>query len=155
MIEYANHPSFMWIAIGVVCLIGEVVLPSFGLVFAGGAAFLTAAVAAIYPGWEVQTAIFAVSVLGSLYFLRPLALKRFHKNSGQMLSRTEALIGQTGRVTERLIPTGETGRVVVNGQDWAARVADSSDIETVEIGAAVIVVGADGIVLHVKLKETV
>ena len=60
-------------------------------------------------------------------------------------SRTDPLIGATGEVTETLDPVRGMGRVIVNGQDWAARSS-----APVPAGAQVEVVAADGIVLVVR-----
>ena len=147
-----NHPSLIWFAIGVVCFISELLLPSFGMLFGGIAGILTAFVAFLYPGWEVQTAFFAVSVVASLVFLRPLALRKWQAE-GAMPTRAEALVGQAGRVTEKVGVDGEMGRVLIDGQDWAAKAAGAS--RTIDVGVRVQVVAVDGIVLHVEPKENV
>jgi membrane protein implicated in regulation of membrane protease activity len=60
-------------------------------------------------------------------------------------SRTETLVGTMAEVTQSIDPVLGTGRVIVGGQDWAAR---STNI--VLAGAKVRVTGADGIVLLVS-----
>jgi len=60
-------------------------------------------------------------------------------------SRTAQLLGQRGRVTEPIDAVAGRGRVVVGGDDWAARAE-----QPLAEGAEVIVDGADGIVLHVS-----
>ena len=61
------------------------------------------------------------------------------------MSRTEALMGETGQVTEAIDPVLGTGRVVVNGHDWAAR-----SMDPIAVGTQVMVDGSDGIVLLVS-----
>jgi len=60
------------------------------------------------------------------------------------VQRTDPLIGRHGQVTHDIDPVLGTGRVVVSGEDWAARSS-----EAIATGTRVRVVGADGIVLEV------
>ena len=92
------------------------------------------------PGGQV--ALFAVLSLVSLALLRRRLIRRLLPVG--VPSRTDALLGQAGRVTEPIDPVTGSGRVLVGGEDWAAR-------STVPLprGALVTVYGADGIVLQV------
>jgi membrane protein implicated in regulation of membrane protease activity len=93
-------------------------------------------------GLPSQIVVFALLALLLPVLLRQNLLRRF---SGRGVpSRTDALIGTTGEVTEAIDPVRGTGRVIVNGQDWAARSS-----RPVPAGAIVEVVHADGIVLVV------
>ena len=62
-----------------------------------------------------------------------------------MPSRTEILLGKKGQVTEWIDPVSGKGRVIVEGQDWAAKSEKS-----ILSGQSVLVEGADGIVLQVR-----
>ncbi len=60
-------------------------------------------------------------------------------------SRTDPHIGAVAVVTQPIDPVGGGGRVVVAGEDWAAR-----STESIPAGARVTVMDADGIVLLVE-----
>jgi membrane-bound serine protease (ClpP class) len=86
--------------------------------------------------------VFAVALTLSLALLRERLLARM---SGRGVpSRTEALLGRHGVVTQDVDATIGAGRVNVGGEDWAARAA-----LPLPAGTRVRVVGADGIVLEV------
>ncbi len=91
--------------------------------------------------WQVLS--FAVVVAVSLALLRPRMLGWLGRTPG-VPSRTDTLIGKQGQVTQAINPTLGTGRVIVAGEDWAAR-----STSVVAAGVDVRVVGADGIVLEV------
>ena len=86
---------------------------------------------------------FAVVVAVSLALLRPRMVGWLGRAPG-VPSRTDTLIGKQGQVTQAINPTLGTGRVIVAGEDWAAR-----STSVVAAGVDVRVVGADGIVLEV------
>jgi len=90
----------------------------------------------------VQIGTFVVVMTGSIAALRARLLDRI---AGPGLpSRTDPLIGRHGQVTHDIDPVLGTGRVVVSGEDWAARSS-----EAIATGTRIRVVGADGIVLEV------
>jgi membrane protein implicated in regulation of membrane protease activity len=80
-----------------------------------------------------------------LAFLRKLKPRLFSKlDAPGVPSRTEALIGKAGIVTETVDPDIGTGRVRVLGEDWAAQSGT-----VLPVGTLIHVNGADGIVLNV------
>jgi membrane protein implicated in regulation of membrane protease activity len=87
-------------------------------------------------------------IIGVAWFalVRPRMVKRL--GPGKLPSRTERLVGQTALVTQAINPVLGTGRILVTGEDWAAKSEDP-----VDQGAKVIVHGADGIVLIVSPLE--
>lgn len=93
----------------------------------------------------IALSIFAV--IFTYDFLHKRSQRKLH--GGEVPSRTERLIGQTAEVTQEIDPIKGTGRVVVAGQDWAAKSSDSN----VAVGIKVTIVGADGIVLNVTPEE--
>ena len=54
-------------------------------------------------------------------------MKKLHKPHRERLSNAEAMIGQTGRVSEP-IEAGGYGRVAIDGDDWKAKSVDGSAI---------------------------
>ena len=151
MIEYLSSNLWLiWIIISILCLILELSSGDFFILcFAIGAA-----VAAIIAGCGLsltwQIIIFAIVSALSLLLVRPALLKKLHKPHRERLSNAEALIGQTGRVSEEIDANGY-GRVAIDGDDWKARSSDGSAIEK---GTRVRVVKMDSIILTVKpLKD--
>lgn len=135
--------TLLWIGLAVVAIGVEFVATSFIFLFVAVAALVAAGLAVLTIGLPVQLVVFAVLALLLPVLLRPHLVRRF---SGRGVpSRTDALLGATGEVTDAIDPVRGTGRVVVNGQDWAARSS-----RPVPAGAKVEVVEADGIVLIVR-----
>lgn len=133
---------FTWLAVAFVAALLEVSIPHFGSAFVSAGAI--AAAAAAYLGFSVpmQISTFVVVLVVSIVGLRSTLVGRL---GGQGVpSRTEALVGLHGIVTEAIEPTIGAGRVNVAGQDWAARSAAA-----IAAGTKIRVVGADGIVLEV------
>jgi membrane protein implicated in regulation of membrane protease activity len=133
----------VWVIVALGAGILEVVVPAFGFVFVTLAALAAALLALLSVGETTQVVVFAAA---TLFFL--LVLRRFfvHRLRGPGVpSRTEALEGKLAEVTEPIDPVRGSGRVLVQGHDWAARAA-----VPLSAGARVRVDGADGIVLIVS-----
>jgi membrane protein implicated in regulation of membrane protease activity len=135
--------TFAWAALAIVAAVVEILTPQFGYIFLSAGAVAGALVAIVGGafGWQILT--FAVVVAVSLALLRPRMVGWLGRAPG-VPSRTDSLIGKQGQVTQTINPTLGTGRVIVSGEDWAAR-----STSVVAAGVDVRVVGADGIVLEV------
>lgn len=129
--------SILWVIVAIVFAVAEMILPSFGCIF-GSLGALVAAGFALSPSVsiQVQIAIFSVSTLLGLVFLRPKLMAKMKKSQG-VPSRTEALLGKQGVMKD--------GRVLIEGNDWAVKNGDG-----LEDGIKVEVTGASGIVLEVR-----
>ena len=135
--------TLAWIVIAIAAIGIEVAVTNFTFMFIALAALVAGALAALGLGLPVQFVTFALSAWLMPVLLRKQMVRRF---SGRGIpSRTDRLIGATGEVTEPLDTVRGTGRVVVNGQDWAARGASP-----MPAGSKIEVVEADGIVLVVR-----
>lgn len=132
-----------WLVVAIAALLLELASVSFILVFIGMAALVAAVLAQLGLGLPVQIVIFAAASLLLPVLLRRRVLARI---SGRgILDRTDALVGTEAQVTQALDPVLGIGRVTAAGQDWAAR-----STVALPAGAAVEIVGADGIVLLVE-----
>ena len=132
----------VWMAIAILALAIEATNLNLVFLFGGVAALLAGTLAALGIPAVGQILGFALAALILPALLRPRLLRRL--SSVGVLSRTDALIGQTARVTNAIDPINGTGRVLVQGHDWAA-----SSTEPILEGALVEVLGSDGIVLLV------
>ncbi len=151
MVEFlAQHLWQMWAVIAVLCLILELTAGDFFILsFSIGAAF--AAVCAVLGcSFYWQLAFFAVFTLISIFMVRPLALRYFHRNDENRVSNADALIGRRGKVVEPIEGNG-FGRVAIDGDVWKAQTADNTPIPS---GDYVIVVGRDSIIITVERVES-
>jgi membrane protein implicated in regulation of membrane protease activity len=135
--------TFAWVLLAIVAAVVEILTPQFGVIFVSVGAGAGALVTVLGGGFGWQMLTFAVVVAASLGLLRPRMLGWLGRAPG-VPSRTDTLIGKQGQVTPGINPTLGTGRVIVAGEDWAAR-----STSVVAAGVDVRVVGADGIVLEV------
>lgn len=128
MIEFfTSNLWLIWVIISIVCLILELSSGDFFILcFAIGAA-VSAIVAGCGANLTVQIITFAVISALSLLLVRPALIKKLHKPHRERLSNAEAMIGQTGRVSEP-IEAGGYGRVAIDGDDWKAKSVDGSAI---------------------------
>ncbi|RME03363.1 MAG: NfeD family protein [Planctomycetota bacterium] len=110
----------LWLISGMVLAIAEMLMPGFWILcfsfgaFAGG---LTG-----YLGYDLASQIGVFSGVSALLviFIRPLALKFFHKSSPEIETNINALIGQMGLVVREIKGRLETGKVKVGGEIWSA-----------------------------------
>jgi membrane protein implicated in regulation of membrane protease activity len=134
--------AIVWLVIAIGLGSIEVMATSFVFMLAGLSALVPCLLATFGFQFETQVIVFAIVMILSLGLLRPPLLRKFNTKK-TMLGRTEALVGHKAEVTENFVHG--SGRILVAGQDWAARGKDDFII-----GRKVKVVGADGIVLLVE-----
>ncbi len=132
-----------WLLLAIALLCVELAAVSLISIFGALAALLAAALAYMGTSTPLQVLTFALTALLLPVLLRRRLLQRI---AGRGLpSRTDALNGALGEVTDAVDPVRGKGRANVNGQDWAIR----SDAP-IPLGTIVRVDSADGIVLHVS-----
>ena len=124
MLFVAGNTAMFWLAVMIVLLIIEGVVP--GLVsvwFAVGA--LAAMISALFeaPFW-LQTVWFLIVSIASLCLTRPLVKK--YVNSKVQPTNAAALIGTECIVTESIDNIAGEGAVKISGQVWTARSTDDS-----------------------------
>ena len=95
MIDYlSQHLWQTWAVIAVICLILELTAGDFFIMcFSIGAAFACGA-AAVGLGFYAQLVFFAVFTLISLFLVRPVALRYFHRHDEGRVSNADALSGR-------------------------------------------------------------
>ena len=137
----------IWVIVALVFVIVEiftsgfaVMCISFGCLFGAGASALD---------WDIkwQLLAFAVGTVLAFATVRPLVYKFFYKNSREVKTNAEALVGRRAVVTERIEGELHPGRVKVDGDDWKAV---SLDTEAIEVGEAVEVTAINSVILTVK-----
>lgn len=148
--EYlSQHLWQMWAVVAVICLILELTAGDFFIMcFSIGAVFATIA-AAFGIGFYWQLAVFALFTLISLFLVRPVVLRYFHRNDQYRESNADALLGRRGRVVEA-IEAGGYGRVAIDGDVWKA-VAHGD--EPISEGTFVKVIGRESTIITVERME--
>lgn len=146
MIAYlAANMWQVWAVVAVLGLILELSSGDFFIIcFAIGA--VGAALVSPFAGIYVQLVVFAVVTLISIFLVRPVALRYLHRGEENRVSNADALLGQTGVVSET-IKAGGFGRVAIGGDDWKAV---SNGTEELPVGTTVRVVGRESIIITVE-----
>jgi membrane protein implicated in regulation of membrane protease activity len=142
-----------WLGLGVILLTLEVAVGTFDLLWISIGAFLTALFAWIVPepagGWQGQLIFFGVVAVAFLVSGRTLfkGLRRQPSTHPNLNDRIASMIGKHGEAATTI--EGGEGKVRVGDTVWLASQADEAVI--VE-GDQIIVSGAEGATLKVKLR---
>lgn len=109
-------PSLLWLIAGVILCVMELVLPTaFVEAILGVSALIVAALALVVPQVAIQVLLWLV-----LSVLLTVLTRRFVPTSKATAAIADATEGRT--LTE--IPAGLSGRVLYEGNSWAARCDD-------------------------------
>ena len=136
-----------WLIAAIVLVIIEICTAGFGSIcFAIGAGF-SALAAALGADFTWQTVIFVIVSLLTFIFLRPVILRFLDKNSKEVKTNAEAIVGRKGVVSERIDREHHTGRVAIDGDDWKA-VSENGNV--IEKGTEVEIVKLDSIIVTVR-----
>jgi membrane protein implicated in regulation of membrane protease activity len=135
-------PGVAWLVAAIILLIIEVFTGTFFIIWVAISAFVAGVFAFFSPQW-IPWVVFVVSSVVLLWVTRPL-VRRLHERLPYR-TNVDALIGQTGYVTETIDPVSNTGRVRIGSDEWRGR-AD----QIIEIGAQVRVVSISGATLTVE-----
>ena len=112
----------VWAVIGFALIALETVLPGMIVFMFGLGALCTALATWIFNlGIEAQLAIFAVTSVLALIFLRRTFQKAMHgkATNAERISSISSLLGARGQVSEE-IPMNGTGKIQARGSFWAA-----------------------------------
>lgn len=148
---FSNAPALVWLILAVILAVVEGV--TFALIsiwFSVGA--LAAMIIALngLPLW-MQILVF-VAVSGIMLLLtKPLARKAMNKKAEK--TNADRVIGQTGKVTQRIDNLRTSGQANVLGQTWTARSADDSIINEGELIRVLEIRGVKIIVERVLKEE--
>ncbi len=139
-------PIWMWLAASGALLVVEIL--TVDLLFASLAfsALLAAGANALGFNVVVQGIVFGVGAIGSLMFLRPIALRHLKKKPADHATNMEALIGAPAMTLSAI--TEQDGLVKLSGETWSAR----SNTGEIEVGSQVEVVAIEGATAVVKRK---
>ncbi|MFM5886380.1 MAG: NfeD family protein [Novosphingobium sp.] len=137
-------PHWLWLGLGLVLAIGEMVIPGVFLIWLAGAALVTGLVAWVLPiGVPLQVVLFAVLAIASLFTGRNWLRRNPVEAADPLMNdRGARAIGEVVVVTEALGPG--SGRVRMGDSEWLARGPDA------EPGTKMRVTAHDGATLVVE-----
>ena len=147
--DYVLHTAWlMWLIIGGVCLIGEIITVGFILMMPGVSGLVTALLAALGLSWPLQIAAFSILTVLLLIFIKPI-LCRF-VSVDKKGDDDFTIVGKTGFVTEDIDVTKNTGLIKIGGDVWSA----VCDYGVIESGTPVKVVSIIGVKAKVEKINT-
>lgn len=138
----------IWIALGIICMIIEIITPGFLFFSIGLGAIITGIIARVFTNVPLQLIIFAVSTLISFLLMKKFA--GFLLKTDNVESNVSALIGKTGSVTKIITPA-KRGYVKIEGEEWSAISSDSKQI--IPEGSFIKVIKLEGNKLIVTLQK--
>ncbi|GLZ28343.1 membrane protein [Lentzea sp. NBRC 105346] len=135
--------ALIWLIVGVLLVVAEVLSGDFVLVMLGAAALAAAGVSALGAADLVSVFVFAATSLGLIVGARPVVKRRMIGRGVPM--HHEALLGSKAVTLSTVDENG--GQVKIGGDTWSARTLEGLVIEP---GTAVTVIeisGATAVVL--------
>ncbi|MGN1262466.1 MAG: NfeD family protein [Prevotella sp.] len=147
MENVGNEMWQLWAVIAVLGMIIELFTVSFFVIcFSVGALF--ALLTSFFFGIYTQIIVFVIFSMMSIFMVRPFMMKCVHKGNDNRKSNADAIIGQTGTVSQKIKAQGY-GRVLLGGDDWKAK---SQNGEEIEVGESVVVTGRNSIIIEVTKR---
>jgi membrane protein implicated in regulation of membrane protease activity len=131
-----NIQWLIWLGVGLVFVIAELVVPAFIVVFFGVGAFIAGATAFFGATVPVQLVVFGVSSVILLILFRKMMADTFTGEKAEDEEESN-VIGQQAEVVDPIRPP-QPGRIKFQGSFWSARSS-----EAVEQGSMVRIVKRD------------
>lgn len=141
------YPWF-WLILFLVLLVVEAATLSLTTIWFAGGAFVAFIVSMIFDNRVPEFIVFGAVSLALLFFVRPSALRRFNRRRTK--TNVEAVIGKPVRVIEAVNNLADTGRVKLDGMEWAAVCVD--DNMTLSVGEFAVVERVEGVKLVIRNK---
>ena len=132
--------ALVWLLIGILLMIAEVVSGDFVLIMLGVGALFGAGAEVLTGNAFVDVAVFALASVGMLVLVRPTLKRRFLAGPN-IRTNTDALVGARAVVLSTV--DFDTGRVKIGGDVWSARCMSEAH-EPIEPGTSVTVVEISG-----------
>ena len=150
MPESFTFYAMIWLAIAILTMIIEAIVPGLVTIWFSLGALIALAAAALHASLPIQIVVFLVFSLGSLLLTRPLAMRFVNKRT--VPTNADSIIGKEAIVTQSVDFTKGLGRVIVAGKDWSAK--PEMDTDVFKKGEVVEVVRIEGAKVIVKRKKT-
>jgi membrane protein implicated in regulation of membrane protease activity len=131
--------ALLWLIIGVILVLAEMLSGAFVLVMLGGAALVAALVASIGVSGIVSGIVFAAVAAGGITLARPALVRHMHLGE-HVKTNIDALVG--GKAVVVATVDAHTGQVKINGEVWSARSYDETEV--LEPGRSVTIMNISG-----------
>ena len=141
-----------WLVSGIILMIAEIFTPGFFLASLGIGALSGGLSAYLGLEFTFQLAVFSIVTMAVFFGLRPFYIKFLYRSDTQLETGVKAFIGNTYKVTERIINVENTGRVKIGSESWRAR--SETDV-IIEAGELVVVSNVKGSTLIVSTNESI
>jgi membrane protein implicated in regulation of membrane protease activity len=141
--------AVIWLIVGVLLVVAELLSGEFVLLMLGGGALAAAGVSLLVGGPVVGGVVFAVVSVLLIFAVRPALRRRLERGLDPAVMHHQALLGSTAIVVARVDEHG--GRVKIGGDLWSARASDGH--QAIEPGARVIVVSISGATATVVAQD--
>lgn len=117
---------FLWLGIMILCLIIEAVTVGLTTIWFAAGAFAAMIACALGLGMAWEIVLFFVVSLVLLIFTRPFAVRFI--NPHKVRTNYEDAVDKIVKVTERVDNMGGTGKAVLNGLEWTARMQEKETV---------------------------
>ena len=141
------YPWF-WLGLFLVLLLIEGLTFTLTTIWFAGGALCASVVSLIFDNRPAEIIVFCVVSFALFFFVRPSALRRFNRK--RVKTNVEAVVGKTARVIEAVDNFAGTGRVKIDGMEWAARSYD--DGTGFAVNDLVVVEKVEGVKLVISNK---
>ena len=137
--------NLIWIGLFIILLLIEIFTVGLTTIWFAIGALAAAGVNTLGADLIIQIIVFlAVSVI-LMIFTRPWAAR--HLNQNRLKTNYESKIGEVIKITERVDNLRQTGRSIVDGQEWTVRSQNNNEIlEKDELAKVIAVSGVKLIV---------
>lgn len=142
--------NLIWLGLFIVLIVIELITVGLTTIWFAIGSLAAMAVNTLGGNLNVQIIVFfAVSVV-LMIFTRPWAAR--HLNRNRLKTNYESKIGEIIRITERVDNLKQTGKSIVDGQEWTVRSQNNNEI--LEAGDLAKIISISGVKLIVeKYKE--
>ena len=129
----------VWIVVGLVLVLAEMVIPGFFLLWFGVGAFLASLLAFLGLSRNIQSVVFLASSFVLLIFSRTIFKSVLLRAPERVATNMEALRGRSGITVKAIEGTLTPGEVKVGGEMWAAvcddgtQIAEGAKVEVLEV----------------------
>lgn len=141
--------NLIWIGLFIILLIIEVFTVGLTTIWFAIGALAAAGANTLGANLTIQIIVFLAVSIVLMFFTRPWAAKHLNKN--RLKTNYESKIGEVIKITERVDNLRQTGRSIVDGQEWTVRSQDNNVIlEKDELAKVISVSGVKLIVEKYK-----
>ena len=141
--------NLIWIGLFIILLIIEVFTVGLTTIWFAIGALAAAGVNTLGANLIIQVIVFLAVSIMLMIFTSPWAAKHLNKN--RLKTNYESKIGEIIKITERVDNLRQTGRSIVDGQEWTVRSQDNNVIlEKDELAKVISVSGVKLIVEKYK-----